>query len=165
LPEKGLAIDENAARELLKRQLPGHMIPSLFVVMESMPLTPSGKIDRRRLPEPAVIRDTNDQGSLPASPTEVALAGIWKKLLAVESVYLDDNFFDLGGHSLLTIKLIQEIEKATGERLTIADVFENPTIGELATLFEATDWKAPADIHRSALQVIMDKFTLWFTRP
>ncbi|MEJ2140168.1 MAG: phosphopantetheine-binding protein, partial [Gammaproteobacteria bacterium] len=96
---------------------------------------------------------------------EVALAGIWKKLLAVESVYLDDNFFDLGGHSLLTIKLIQEIEKATGERLTIADVFENPTIGELATLFEATDWKAPADIHRSALQVIMDKFTLWFTRP
>jgi aryl carrier-like protein len=106
-----------------------------------MPLTPSGKVARRMLPVPDGSRDSNEGGDVPVLQDQVMLAKIWGSLLKVDQVLLDDNFFDLGGHSLLTIKLVQAMEVATGEEFTIADVFDNPTIREFSQLLENVTWK------------------------
>ena len=91
------------------------MIPSAFVELDQMPLTPNGKVDRKNLPAPGSKRGPVETSQQPDSALHKILADIWKKLLKVEHVGLDDNFFDLGGHSLLTIKLMRQIEANTGE--------------------------------------------------
>jgi acyl-coenzyme A synthetase/AMP-(fatty) acid ligase len=131
---------EHIARELLKSRLPNYMIPSVFVQLDEMPLTASGKVARRELPELETIRHVAVEGELPESEGQKTLAIIWKRLLKVDQVALEDDFFDIGGHSLLTIKLLQEIERLTGEQLSIADVFESPTIREFSILLEHMEW-------------------------
>ena len=81
-----------------------------------------------------------NDGERPAEPAQIHLADIWRELLGVDSVGLNDDFFDLGGHSLLTLRLIQQIEEATSRRITIADIFDRPTIRELAELFDGVTW-------------------------
>jgi hypothetical protein len=133
-------IDESLLRTSIKQHLPEYMLPSTFVVLEQMPLTPSGKVARRNLPVPSGKRSLADAGQQPETMLHKNLADIWKTLLNVDQVSIDDDFFDLGGHSLLTIKLMRQIEAVTGEQLTIADIFENPTIRELSLLLPNTDW-------------------------
>jgi aryl carrier-like protein len=125
------------------------MIPSGFVMLDAMPLTPSGKIARRMLPIPDGSGTNIHHGGLPKTRGQRALADIWQRLLKVRQIQVEDNFFDLGGHSLLTIKLIQEIEKITGQRLTIANVFENPTIQELTVLLADADWPQTEQLSES----------------
>ncbi len=91
-------------------------------------------------PEPENLALSSAAGELPHGPHQKALALIWQRLLKVKKLSLDDNFFEMGGHSLMTIKLIHEIEEATGEQLSIADVFENPTIREFSLLLENATW-------------------------
>ena len=86
----------------------------------------------------------SSQGELPVTVGQITIARIWEQLLKVDGIKLDDNFFDLGGHSLLTIKLIHAIEAATGEQVTIADVFENPTVREFARLLTDVTWNEAA---------------------
>jgi len=133
-------IDEQVIIAFAKKRLPDYMVPSAFVILDSMPLTPSGKIARRKLPLPTGARPAGARGALPSTPEQRALESLWKALLKVDAVSLDDNFFDLGGHSLLTIKLVHAIEEATGEQLSIADIFENPTIRELSVILEGVTW-------------------------
>ncbi len=121
-------------RHFLKQQLPNYMIPNAFVAIDFMPLTPNGKIDRLRLrtPENVTSSATDKSCIAPRTPTESTLAKIWSEILNTEPVGIRDNFFDLGGDSLLTIRLIKEINQQFERELPLSSLFLNPTIEGLA---------------------------------
>jgi amino acid adenylation domain-containing protein len=105
-------------RKHLRQQLPDYMIPSVVVPLESMPLTPNGKIDRAALPDPFhLVRRTAAEYVAPAPGLEQTLAEIWREVLAVDRVSADDNFFELGGHSLLSLRVAVAAEKRLGWRM------------------------------------------------
>jgi amino acid adenylation domain-containing protein len=132
----------NELRSFLKEKLPSHMIPSAFVMLESLPLSPNGKVDRRVLPVPDRARPELAETFVASrTPVEEALASIWSKILVVEQVGIYDNFFELGGHSLLVAKLIAEIQRDLRVDLPVRAVFEFPTIAQLAARIIATQDK------------------------
>ena len=105
-------------RRQLRRQLPDFMIPSLVVALDSMPLTPNGKIDRKALPDPfRTTRRAATEQEPPAPGLEQKMAEIWRSILAVDAISAEDNFFELGGHSLLSLRVAQAVEKETGYRM------------------------------------------------
>ncbi|MBK8023297.1 MAG: alpha/beta fold hydrolase, partial [Chloroflexi bacterium] len=116
----------------LARTLPDFMIPAHFVVMDAFPKTPSGKIDRKALPLPSL--NAGQAGLDEREPTwlEGRLVVLWRELLNVERVGLHDDFFALGGHSLLVLRLLARVERALGVRLTPAVLFQAPTVAQLA---------------------------------
>ncbi|MCG6137829.1 MAG: amino acid adenylation domain-containing protein [Nostoc sp. LLA-1] len=124
-------------RQYLKENLPEYMVPSAFVLLEKLPLTPNGKIDRRALPIP----DQTDSNLgttyiAPRTPVEEQLAKFWVKLLKVKQVGIEDNFFDLGGHSLLLTQLIFQIRQTWKIELPLSSLFAMPTIALLAQSIE-----------------------------
>ncbi|MBG1243115.1 amino acid adenylation domain-containing protein [Nostoc sp. NZL] len=121
-------------RQFLKAKLPDYMVPSAFVMLESMPLTPSGKVDRRALPAPDLHSSNSDKYVAPRNQVELELTQIWLRILKVDKVGVKDNFFDLGGHSLLTPYLMAQIKKQLGKDIAIASLYQNPTIEQLATI-------------------------------
>ncbi|MFL6532683.1 MAG: amino acid adenylation domain-containing protein, partial [Pseudomonas sp.] len=132
----GDALDETTLRASLGAQLPDYMLPSQFVRLDTLPLSPSGKVDRKALPAPQQ-RD-GQQGGL-SSEWEQTLAGLWQELLGCTDVGADDNFFALGGHSLLAARLVARIAEQHGRRLPLRSVFEQPVLRDLAaTLAEAS---------------------------
>ncbi len=133
------------ARELrryLREQLPDYMVPSAFVTLTALPLTPNGKVDRKALPAPERERSAVSTGSAQAlTPTEALVAKVWQEALKVDQVSAYDNFFDLGGHSLLSVEVMTRLEKETGVKLNPAYI-RLQTLGQLAAMF---------DEHRQAL--------------
>jgi amino acid adenylation domain-containing protein/non-ribosomal peptide synthase protein (TIGR01720 family) len=127
-------ISTRELQEYVRERLPLYMMPSVFVEMESMPLTPNGKIDRRALPAPEVDR-TAAEGKYvaPRTAVEEVLAGIWSEVLGIESVGVHDNFFELGGDSILSIRIIAKANQAH-LRLMPRQLFEHQTIAELASV-------------------------------
>jgi len=124
-------------KNYLKETLPSYMVPSIFVEMDVLPLTPSGKVNRRALPEPEYSRPDLDQALvLPQTSTEKKLSGVWLQLLGIEPIGICDNFFDLGGTSLQVVQLNQLIEKTFEIKLPISAFFENPTIQKLSIVVE-----------------------------
>jgi len=126
-------LDANELRAHLKEQLPDYMVPTHFVILDEMPVTPSGKIARRQLPEPEWERDAADAYTAPRNEAEESLAVIWSDVLGVEQVGVHDNFFDLGGHSLLATQVIARIRSKLGIDIPLIHLFESPTIAEFAT--------------------------------
>ncbi len=128
-------VDENMdisiLREALEAQLPDYMVPAYFTVLDKLPLTPSGKIDRKALPEPEKIVNTNNFIA-PRNEIEIKLTKIWEKVLDVSPIGINDNFFDLGGHSLLMITLLSQINKIFSKNLELTTLFQAPTIATLA---------------------------------
>jgi non-ribosomal peptide synthase protein (TIGR01720 family) len=124
-------------RSFLKEKLPDYMVPSTFVTLESLPLTPSGKIDRRALPEPEARTGIESSLVAPRTPIEEKLAKIWAQVLRVEIVGIHDNFFELGGDSILSIQIITRA-KVAGIKLTVKQLFANQTIAQLATVAGTT---------------------------
>ncbi|MEH2062640.1 MAG: amino acid adenylation domain-containing protein [Nostoc sp.] len=122
-------------RQFLKAKLPDYMVPSTFVILESLPLTLNGKIDRRALPEPSG-RSGSDTFVSPRNTVELQLVQIWSKILKVDNVGVKDNFFDLGGHSLLAPYLITQIKQQLGKDIPLVTLFQHPTIEELATMVQ-----------------------------
>ncbi|TBR57179.1 non-ribosomal peptide synthetase, partial [Westiellopsis prolifica IICB1] len=122
-------------RQFLKSKLPDYMVPSAFVILESLPLTPSGKIDRRALPIPSQ-RTPLDTFVSPRNQLELQLVQIWSKILKLDNVGVKDNFFDLGGHSLLAPYLIAQIKQHFGKDIPLATIFQHPTIEELAIIVQ-----------------------------
>ena len=133
-PAPAAQIDTAALREQLGRVLPDYMVPSAFVALDSFPLTASGKVDRRALPAPA-LPDRQDYEA-PQGDIAQALASIWTELLKVEKVGMHDNFFDLGGNSLLVIRMHRLMEDRLSPGLTVVDLFKFPTVGALARRIE-----------------------------
>jgi amino acid adenylation domain-containing protein len=127
-------------RDYLKQRLPEYMTPSAFVLLQSLPLTASGKLNRRALPAPDGLGDSPVAASaLPQTQVEKLLAAIWADLLGVSTVGVNDNFFELGGHSLLAVRLFAQIEKRFGKRLPLATLFRAPTIAQIGAILEK-DW-------------------------
>jgi len=124
-------------RGLVKNQLPAYMMPTAFVVLETMPLTPNGKVDRRALPVPAHSRPETLTGFIaPRTTTEQRLATVWSEVLKLESIGVDDNFFELGGHSLLATRLISKVRELFQVEIPLRRLFETPTIAGLAESIE-----------------------------
>jgi amino acid adenylation domain-containing protein len=120
-------------RNLLGDQLPEYMVPSEFVLLEKLPLTPNGKLDRKALPAPEVERPKLGAGrTAPGNPTEKVLAEIWSKALGLEKVGIHDNFFDLGGHSVLLARVQGQISRELAVRISIVEMYQYPTINSLA---------------------------------
>ncbi|MBT5414061.1 MAG: amino acid adenylation domain-containing protein [Rhodospirillaceae bacterium] len=119
-------------KEWLARSLPDAMIPSHFVPLREFPLTPNGKIDRRKLPPPGRSERRGGNGRAPGTETERTLAAIWRELLHVNAVGLEDDFFDLGGHSLSASRLIAKLQTEIGLRLPLHLMMDHSRLGELA---------------------------------
>ncbi|MFZ1685775.1 MAG: amino acid adenylation domain-containing protein [Flavobacteriales bacterium] len=124
-------------REQLRERLPEHMMPSAFVVMKEFPLNPNGKVDKKALPAPEFRTQTmRAQHVSPRDHIERLLAGIWCELLGVEDIGVHDNFFDLGGHSLIGIQLLAQVEQQHGKSLALKTLFQAPTIAGMAKLLQ-----------------------------
>ncbi|WP_143665057.1 non-ribosomal peptide synthetase, partial [Streptomyces cacaoi] len=126
-PGSDLSVDE--VREHVAGMLPEYMVPAAFVVLDALPLNAAGKLDRRALPEPGFTSER--EFTAPRTRTEEVLAGVWQQVLGVEQVGVEDNFFDLGGDSILSLQVVSRVRRA-GFRLSSRDVFLRPTVGALA---------------------------------
>jgi hypothetical protein len=136
VPVRGVVVDGEVLRAHVAVSLPGFMVPSAFVVVDSFPMAPNWKLDRGALPAPEF--GSGGVGARPVTAREQLLCGLFAEVLGVPAVGLDDNFFDLGGHSLLAIRLISRIRTAVGVTVTMRDIFDSATIGELSRKFQLT---------------------------
>jgi aspartate racemase len=135
VPASGTRLNTSQLKSHLRDRLPDYMLPSAFVEIEKLPLTSSGKIDRRGLPAADDSRRELETGyAIPRNPIEQQLVSIWSEVLGVHEIGIHDNFFGLGGHSLLAVRLFASIEKSFGRRLPLAVLFQHGTIGHLAEL-------------------------------
>ena len=123
-------------RQYLKAKLPEYMVPNAFVILKSLPLTPSGKVDRRALPAPDLYSSNSEKYVAPRTPIEELLAQIWAQVLKVEQVGVYDNFFELGGHSLLATQLVSRIRNIFKVELPLRELFAKATVAELAQAIE-----------------------------
>lgn len=130
----GNQIKESDLKAKLKEKLPDYMIPSRFVYMDSLPLNANGKVDRRKLPDEDILEETTVESTvlLPVSDTEIALADIWKEVLGKKQVSIDDNFLEIGGHSLKAMQVITRVYKGLEVELMLKDIFNYPTVAALA---------------------------------
>jgi amino acid adenylation domain-containing protein len=129
-PEITITIDE--IRQFLTTKLPGYMVPNAFVILEALPLTANGKIDRRALPPPKSSSKPSDKYVAPRTPIEDILVNVWSEILKVEKVSINDNFFELGGHSLLATQLVAQIRDRLKVELPLRQLFNSATLAELA---------------------------------
>jgi acyl carrier protein len=131
----GLPAGAEELRTFLRRRLPEYMLPATFVSLAELPLTPNGKLDRTALPAPQGRPDLEAEYVGPADEMERSVAAIWEEVLGIERVGLHDNFFDLGGHSLLLIQIHDRLRERFGAgagNLPIVDLFKYPTVSALA---------------------------------
>jgi len=137
-------------RAYLKEKLPGYMLPYTYIVLDKLPLTPHGKVDRRALPRPeASDRELAVPFVAPRSAVEEVLAEIFAEVLQVERVGVNDNFFELGGHSLLATQVASRVRKAFRPELPLRKIFEAPTVGLLAK-FLITSEPSPSQLEKTA---------------
>ncbi|MDI5913372.1 non-ribosomal peptide synthetase, partial [Streptomyces sp. 12257] len=127
----GAPVTADVLRAHASAQLPDYMVPSAFVTLESFPLTPNGKLDRRALPAPD-YGPQSEGGRSPRSPREEILCTLFAEVLGLDAVTIDDDFFALGGHSLLATKLVSRIRTVLGAELSIRQLFETPTVAGLS---------------------------------
>jgi amino acid adenylation domain-containing protein len=134
IPEKNVtSVSRDTITNDIQSFLPSYMIPTIFVNLQEFPLTPNGKIDRNALPAPDIGDDTSntEEYAHPKTDLEISLSAAWQKVLNLNSVGLTDDFFELGGDSLLAFTLVMEMERATGFVIDLSSVFNTPTIAQL----------------------------------
>ncbi|MEU1844747.1 amino acid adenylation domain-containing protein [Micromonospora sediminicola] len=134
VPEVGVDVSGVDWRVVLGRRLPEYAVPGQVVVIEELPTTVNGKLDRAALPDPGVTRTDHTP---PRNPTEAGLVAIWAKLLNVETVGVHDNFFDLGGHSLIALRLAMLVRQEFARELPLASLLAAPTVAQLAEVVAA----------------------------
>ncbi|WP_375466723.1 amino acid adenylation domain-containing protein [uncultured Nostoc sp.] len=151
VPHQHCTLTISELRQSLKAKLPEYMVPNGFVMLESLPLTPSGKVDRRILPAPDLHSELKDKYIAPRTPVEEMLAQIWAQVLKVEQVGINDNFFELGGHSLLATQLVSRIRNIFKVELPLRELFAKATVAELAQAIEQLQQQ---DLDMSALPIL-----------
>jgi acyl carrier protein len=130
VPKSGSLVRSAELREFLKEQLPEYMIPSAVALLPRLPLTANGKVDRQNLPEPTLIEEPVYLA--PRNPTEEAIAGIWREVFRRERVGVTDNFFEMGGHSLMATQVISRVREQFRVSLDMRVLFDRPTIEGMA---------------------------------
>ncbi|BAY10175.1 non-ribosomal peptide synthetase [Calothrix sp. NIES-2098] len=137
VPANSEAINLNALNSFLQDNLPNYMLPANFAILEALPLTANGKVNRQALPAPEELsQQTKADITAPRTLVEEVLAGIWIKILGVQQVGIAENFFELGGHSLLATQVISHIREAFQVELPLRSLFESPTLAKLAQRVE-----------------------------
>ncbi len=157
VPKAGKTLRTEDVREHLQRELPDHMVPSALVPLAELPRTPHGKVDRKALPAPEQARPGPlSDAAVPSDEVEIRLAKILERILDVRPVELRDNFFEIGGHSLLAVILFHEIEKTFGRRLPLAVLFESPTVEKLARVLgnESRQWSSLVPLQPAGINPI-----------
>ncbi|HYR08036.1 MAG TPA: phosphopantetheine-binding protein, partial [Longimicrobium sp.] len=124
-------VEAGALREHLLRELPEYMVPAAFVVLEALPLTANGKLDRKALPAPE-LASAEETYVAPRTPVEEVLAEIWAEVLRLERVGVHDSFFELGGHSLLIMRLLAHVQATFNLKISIRTVYSMPTLEAMA---------------------------------
>jgi amino acid adenylation domain-containing protein len=151
VPETDATPTTSALRRALAERLPDYMVPSRYVVLNALPVTPTGKLDRRALPSPGHLRPALDSAFLsPRSSSEKALVEIWADVLDLDEVGIHDDFFDLGGDSLRAAELLAEVETRFGRRLPDTVLLQAPTVEQLARIVSQDDGVAP---HRALVAI------------
>ncbi|MFD7711537.1 amino acid adenylation domain-containing protein, partial [Streptomyces sp. NPDC059786] len=142
VPAPDARVEPEEVRRSLGRTLPDYMVPTAVVVLAALPLNPNGKLDRARLPDPAPVH-SGTHSVAPRTPTERTLAAIWADILRVDRVGVDDNFFALGGDSILSIQVVSQARQA-GLTVTSRDVYQYQTVAALARCADAAGARRPA---------------------
>ncbi|MBN3951615.1 MAG: amino acid adenylation domain-containing protein [Nostoc sp. NMS7] len=137
VPQKEQTFTVSELRSFLKSKLPEYMVPSAIVILEGLPLTSNGKVDRHALPAPDLHSQLSDKYVAPRNQIEEILSGIWAQVLKVERVGIHDNFFELGGHSLLATQIISRIPEAFGTSLPLRSLFKSPTVAQLSEVISS----------------------------
>lgn len=150
VPNRDIAASE--LRNYLRKSLPDYMLPSDFVMLKAIPLTPNGKVDRRALPEPETFGVQEDYVP-PRNSDEEKLVAVWTEVLGVKQVGVNDNFFDLGGHSLLAVRLVNKISKEQNISVPLSALFQSPTIGQLARFIRR---QKPSDVFTPLVEIQPD---------
>ncbi|MGW5531754.1 amino acid adenylation domain-containing protein, partial [Streptomyces xanthochromogenes] len=161
----GEDVDTAALRRHASEALPDYMVPAAFVLLDTLPLTGNGKLDRRALPAPDLSSDST--GRAPRDPAEEVLCGLFADVLGRPSVTIDDHFLRLGGHSLLATRLVSRIRTAFGVRITVRDMFQHPTVAQLNELIQTSkgDKARPAlvaGVRPARLPLSSAQQRLWF---
>ncbi|MBK8983265.1 MAG: amino acid adenylation domain-containing protein [Ignavibacteria bacterium] len=135
LPDSIAVQEVNEIKTFLKEKLPEYMIPSAFIILDKIPYTPNGKIDKKSLPPPDDILISTDSYTEPVKPVEIILSKIWKDILKIEKVGINDNFFELGGDSIISIQIISRANQE-GIKISPKQIFQHQTIAELSAVAE-----------------------------
>jgi amino acid adenylation domain-containing protein len=138
-------VEADVLRAHLRQSLPEYMVPSAFVVLDRLPLTSNGKLDRKALPAPEYAADA-DRYLAPRTPVEEMLAGIWAEVLCMERVDVEESFFDLGGHSLLAARVVSRVRELFGVEVPLRALFEGPTVAEMAGRVDAAQEVMDAEL-------------------
>ena len=160
-PVTNVVLDQNVIKGYLKNDLPEFMVPSIFVEVMSMPLTPNGKIDRKALPAPKQEKTVSSTTKYvqPENELQITIADIWQEVLNLPQVGLEDNFFDIGGHSLLVVQVLDKLRKKIDTQVKMMDMFRFPTISSLSNYLgqsgaedsKLEDSKERAEARKSAM--------------
>ena len=157
--DENLSVD--VLRNYLKTQLPEYMIPAYFVALDSIPLTANGKVDKRRLPDPDINMQLLDDLILPQTEVEKKIARVWRKILNTECVGINNSFFNMGGNSLLTVKMCSELKKTVSDTIRVIDIFKYPTIYLLAKHLQETKKEflseVTAKIYKKSITVLHNR--------
>ncbi|WP_075732005.1 amino acid adenylation domain-containing protein, partial [Streptomyces acidiscabies] len=162
VPEPGIAVDGNAVREGVRSRLPEYMVPTVVVVLDAVPLTPNGKVDRLALPAPEYV-SVDVRG--PRSPREEILCGLFGEVLGRPVAGIDDSFFELGGHSLLATRLVSRLRSVLEVEVSIRELFENPTVAGLARVLDGAGGSRPAlraGVRPGRVPLSFGQQRLWF---
>ncbi|WP_449301162.1 amino acid adenylation domain-containing protein [Pseudomonas citri] len=166
VPQANVSLSAATLRTELSTLLAEYMLPSAFVSLAALPLTPNRKLDRQALPAPAADAYASRNHEAPQGPTEIALAQIWQGLLNVEAVGRHDHFFELGGHSLLVMRLIAQVRERLGVELSLGEVFAQPQLSALAQGLSQAARSTRPDIvpvsREQALPLSFAQQRLWF---
>src|SRR5262249_46160420 len=132
VPADGQTIETGELKDYLHPVLPEYMIPAHYVFLRELPLTPNGKVDRKALPLPEPIATRTTEAAQPRDEVETQLVHIWESLLKTTPIGVTDDFFALGGHSILAVRLFAEIEKCFARTIPLSALLKAPTIAQLA---------------------------------